>query len=59
MAKKKPVQKRANTFETWLKDYPESMSGYERESRAAEAMLASDARKRKQDSGKPKNPKPR
>jgi hypothetical protein len=34
------VPSKIKSFQMWLDKYPESMSGYERESLAAEAMLA-------------------
>ena len=59
MANKKPVRRTVasdvKSFEIWLDKYPETMSGFERESLAAEAMLAAEKRK----SGKQKKGKPR
>jgi len=44
MARKKAVR-RTKPFGTRVEDYPERMSGYERESLAAEALLAWERRK--------------
>jgi hypothetical protein len=59
MATKKAVRRTVPSgvkpFQEWLDKYPESMSGFERESLAAEAMLAAEKRK----SGKPKRRKAR
>jgi hypothetical protein len=50
MARKKPVRVRIlsamQAFKRGLKDYPESMSGYERESLAAEDVLAEERKKK-------------
>jgi hypothetical protein len=46
VAKKKTVR-RARPFGTRVEDYPETMSGYERDSLAAEAFLAWEKRKKK------------
>jgi hypothetical protein len=43
-----PVPSELKSFQKWLDKYPESMSGFERESLAAEAMLgAKKAEERK------------
>jgi len=50
MEKKKAVRRKApsevRTFQKLLSQYPETMSGFERESLAAEAMLAGKKRKK-------------
>jgi hypothetical protein len=46
MARKKAVR-RTKPFGTRVEDYPETLSGYERESLAAEALLAWERRKQK------------
>jgi hypothetical protein len=46
LAKKKTIR-RAQPFGSRVEDYPETMSGYKRESLAAEAFLAWEKRKKK------------
>jgi hypothetical protein len=58
MAKKKAIQTRIasgmRAFKRRLKDYPESMSWYERESLAAEAVLVAERRRKRTSTLKPK-----
>jgi hypothetical protein len=54
VAKKNNVR-RSPPFGTRVEDYPETMSGYERESLAAEALLAWERRKKKPKAKRRKN----